>query len=73
VRSFKFVFRIKYFEENKMRIGIQRGWGRGGTHTGTVVGKLERKRPPGRSGLARKDNIETDIKQTECNRVDWIR
>jgi hypothetical protein len=66
--SFKTVLRIKYFEEDEM-IGIQRGWGRGGMHIGILVGKLEGKRPPRRSGIAREDNIKMDL-YTRCDRMD---
>jgi hypothetical protein len=37
-----------------------------------LVGKLERKRPLGRSRHRLKHNIKMDIKEVECEGKDWI-
>jgi hypothetical protein len=37
-----------------------------------LVGKLEGKRPVGRSRRRREDNIKTDLQEVGCGGMDWI-
>jgi hypothetical protein len=37
-----------------------------------LMGKPERKRPPGRPRRRRKDNIKMDLHKVGCGGMDWI-
>jgi hypothetical protein len=37
-----------------------------------LVGKSERKRPFGRTGRKREDNIKMDLQEVGCGGMDWI-
>ena len=49
-----------------VRVGKRRGVYR------VMVGKLDGKRPLGRSKRRWEDNIEMDLQEVECGAVDWI-
>jgi hypothetical protein len=50
------------------------GWFEHGVRTGEVMNrKSEMNRPFGRPKRRWEDNIKTDLKETGCDNLDWIR